>query len=134
MHKHPLLPSCWPLSELSHLHMVVSSAYVGGILLSSIRRQLLTGVSMIYAINITTGMTTDILVIKLQDSVTSGTVSLLDSMMEKRGLSTTGVSGLILLNTSSAPSPTLATLHTPSGNVTLRILKMNTVGVIPSIN
>ena len=93
--------------------MVFSSAYVGGILLSSIRRQLLTGVSMIYAINITTGMTTDILVIKLQDSVTSGTVSLLDSMMEKRGLSTTGVSGLILLNTSSAPSPTLATLHTP---------------------
>ena len=134
MHKHPLLPSRWPLSELSHLHMVFSSAYVGGILFSSIRRQLLTGVSMIYAINITTGMTTDILVIKLQDSVTSGTASLLDSMMEKRGLSITGVSGLILLNTSSAPSLNLATLHTPSGNVTLRIPKMNTVGVIPSIH
>ena len=95
---------------------------VGGILLSSIRRQLLTGVSMIYAINATTGMTTDTLVNRLQDSVTSG--AFLDSMIEKSGLPITGVSGLILLNTSPTPSPTQATLHTPSGTDTLQILKM----------
>ena len=105
---------------------------VGGILLSSIRRQLLTGVSMIYAINATTGMTTDTLVNRLQDSVTSG--AFLDSMIEKSGLPITGVSGLILLNTSPTPFPTQATLHTPSGTDTLRILKINTVGFIPSIH
>lgn len=72
-------------------------------------------VGMIYAVNVTSGVSTATLIGRLETSISTGTF--LQSLSAKSGINILSVSGLVLLNTAPTMSPTPSTVQGSSGEI-----------------
>ena len=90
-----------------------SSKTVSGVIITTGGTAAAPDVGMIYAVNVSSGVTTKTLLGRLDTSIVSG--SFLKSLSEKSGVNISSVSGLVLLNTSPTVSPTPSTVQGSSG-------------------
>ena len=86
---------------------------VSGVIITTSGTAAAPDVGMIYAVNVTSGITTKVLLGRLDTSIVSG--KFLKSLSEKSGVNISSVSGLVLLNTSPTISPTPSTVQGSSG-------------------